>query len=443
LIEEEIKKLEKIKLKLVKEFELLEKLKKYNKILYFSGRIDKNDYILLDKEISLFEKKIKEILDEINKLFRLKKLNDTIQKLPIPSKIKEIPQKNINKRIERIKKKNYDRIIVKKSLLKKLAQRRKLERVKELQKRLNKEKKLMNLKVKIPKFKFDLQESTTLNKIYDFFFFNFPFIYVPAVEFLSKFNLSRHQIRLLALIYTLLFIFVSYLAAIYLSLFILYFLKVITDVKLIIFFMKITFFIGIFLVILAIVYPYYDMKQKEQEINNILPFVLVHMSAIASSGINFYQVLRMIAETKEYKVVADEFEKIILLVDFGGMDLISAINLIADQTPSSKLREILRSISYILQSGGDIEKYLNQKAEEAIMNLRINKEKYIGFLDVFSDLYVILVVAIPILFISVVAVLGSFSPSEKLYKFTKFAAFVIIPLIDILFLVILNFQERS
>jgi len=399
--------------------------------------IDHDTYVSLQKKIEQLKNKLTLLDKLIDRYFFFSKLNKKVQSSKLPSKVKDISQRIVNSHKEKIRKLNTSKIIIKKSLLQKLNKRAIKRPKRELPKKKS------NLGFKKLRINVNFGDSKKISRVFDFFLFNFSFIYLPAFEFLARFNLSFFQRSLLATVYTLVFIFIAYLTAAYLALLVLYLMKVITNLKFIIAFMKVTFLLGLVIVALLIFYPYYNLKQKESEIDQILPFALVHMSAIASSGINFYHIIKMIAETREYKALAEEFEKIVILTEYTNLDFLRAMEIVADDTPSEKLKEILKSLVYIIRSGGDVEKYLKQKSEEAILSLKIGKEKYIGFLDVFSDLYVILVVAIPLLFVSIIAVMSSFSPSEKMYKFAKFFTFVVIPLLDIGFLLLLNFNKQE
>ena len=414
------------------------------KNLYRKDLISEKEFFDIINNLNLIVEKVHFILSLIKKYKLQKKVNEVIQSLPIPQTIKDYSQKKLTEKENLIKKENFNRIIIKRELLKKLRMQeieKKIRKI-EIERRIDRKKKF-SLKLKSFSVNLDISKYSHLNRIFDFFMLKFNFFYIPILEFLDRFKLNRLQKHLLATLYTITMVFFSYLITIFSSLIVLYHLEVLTDVVLIKKIAKYSFIFGLFAIAIMLFYPYYYVKQKEKEIEEVLPFALVHMSAISSSGVNFYLTVKMIAETKEYKSLSEVFQKIVALVDIANLDLVSAIKEVSEEVPSKKLREILNSIVYITKTGGDLTQYLNQKAEEAILNLKISKEKYIGFLDVFSDLYVILIVAIPILFVSIVAVLSSFSPSERLYKIAKLGTYVIIPLFDLAFLLLLNLQQKT
>jgi pilus assembly protein TadC len=441
-----LKEFEKLEKQLKKDLESIKTIETKAKNLYKQGIIDEKKFLEIINHLKTVVNQIEKVLSLIKQYKFQKKVNNLIQSLPFPQVVKNYSQKKLKEKENSIKKENFDRIIIKRELLKKL----KMEKIEKKYEERKKELELVKLKkrsfpLKLKSFSinFDLGKYSHLNKVFDFFMLKFNFFYIPILEFLDRYNLSRTQKHLLATIYTITMVFFSYLTTIFFSLLVLYYLEVVTNIEVLKKIAKYSFFLGLISIIILVFYPYYYIKQKEKEIEDVLPFALVHMSAITSSGVNFYLALKMIAETKEYKSLSEVFQKIVALVEVANMDIISAIKEVAEDVPSRKLREILNSIVYITKTGGDITQYLNQKAEEAILNLKISKEKYIGFLDVFSDLYVVLIVAIPILFISIVAVLSSFSPSEKLYKIAKLGAYVFIPLFDLAFLLLLNLQQKS
>jgi len=438
--------LNKLEEQLQKNLELIKLIEIKAKNLYKENAINEKEFFDIIFSLRATINKVHSLISLIKNYKLQRKIDRVIQTLPLPQSVKNYSQKKLVEKENRIRKENFDRIIVKRELFKKLRMQEIEKKVKKLELRkehLTKKKKTLPFRLKSFSVNVDLDNYSALNRIFDFFMLKFNFFYIPILEFLDKFKLNRLQKHLLATIYTLTVTFFSYLLTIFASLVVLYYLEVITDVNLIKNIAKYSFFFGLIVIVLLILYPYYYIKQKEREIDEVLPFALVHMSAIASSGVNFYLTIKMIADTKEYKALSETFQKIVALVEIANFDIINAIKEISEETPSKKLREILNSIIYITKTGGDLTQYLNQKAEEAILNLKISKEKYIGFLDVFSDLYVILIVAIPILFVSIIAVLSSFSPSENLYRIAKLGTYVIIPIFDLAFLLLLNLQQKT
>jgi len=72
-------------------------------------------------------------------------------------------------------------------------------------------------------------------------------------------------------------------------------------------------------------YPSAEAMGIEGKINHELPFITIHMSAIAGSGIEPTQIFKIIALGEEYKNSKSEFKKIVNQVNVYGYDLITAL----------------------------------------------------------------------------------------------------------------------
>ncbi len=424
--------LNKLKKTLRKEIEILKKIDKAVEIKFKRGIYSREEYLELKREIYLFSQHIKRILQYVKKYEMENKLANF--NIPIISNYYK------NKKEERKKQINTmvgDKIIIKRKLYQKLKEKN-LNKKGELERKKLKDLKQIGKKKK-KEFKraINLTNLEAFNRIFTLFLEIAPNLYLWIYNYLRKFDITPFQRNLICVGYILILFFLGYLSTILLALLFLFFMGKIT-----IFFFKkalfLLFLLGILAIVFILVYPFYSLNEKKRKINNFLPFALIHMSAISSSGINFYFVIKMIAETKEYKELSEEFQKIVSLIEDFGMSLTDALKIVSEQTPSEQLSDILRSIAYLTRSGGDITNYLHQKSQESILEYKYNKEKYTSTLDVFSDLYVILVVAIPLLFVSTISILSSFSHSSVLPKIAKFGTYILIPFLNILFIIFLK-----
>lgn len=98
---------------------------------------------------------------------------------------------------------------------------------------------------------------------------------------------------------------------------------------------------GIFMYI----YPSGEAKSLSSKIDQELPFVAIHMSAIATSGVEPMVLFRIIIKSEEYKYTNREFIKLVNLVNFQGKDLVSALRSVAKSSPS-KIKRLTRWICY-------------------------------------------------------------------------------------------------
>ncbi len=427
----DLERIKKIEEALNKELEILEKLKEVEDLKFKKGYYTREEYLELKNEIILLTNHITKILSLIEKYKKEHKLANS--NIPVISHYYKLKRENRAKQINRFL---GDKIIIKRKLHQKLKEKNSKKR-KDVKDFISKEKKKRKVRKAI-----SLTNLKSFDKLFNFFLNLLPDFYLWIYNYLRKFDLTPFQRNLLSVVYILSFFLLSYLSVIFLALSFLFFMK-----KISLEFFKKTLlfltFLGVLVIMILLTYPFYSFNEKRRKINAYLPFALIHMAAISSSGINFYYVIKMIAETKDYKDLAEEFQKIISLVEEFNMSLTDALKLVGEQTPSDELADILRSIVYLTKSGGDITNYLQQKSQEAILEYKYNKEKYTSSLDVFSDLYVILVVAIPLLFVSTISILSSFSSSPILEKIAKLGTYILIPFLNLMFILILKMSGRE
>jgi len=109
--------------------------------------------------------------------------------------------------------------------------------------------------------------------------------------------------------------------------------------------------------ILMYYYPSNEGKNLGKKMDQELPFVTIHMSAIATSGVEPLSVFKIILKSAEYKYVNIELRKLMNLINFHGKDLVTALKATAKTSPSSKLADLLDGLSTSITSGGNLSDF--------------------------------------------------------------------------------------
>ena len=154
-------------------------------------------------------------------------------------------------------------------------------------------------------------------------------------------------------------------------------------------------------------YPSSEAKSIGKRIEQELPFVTIHMSAIATSGIEPMNIFRIILKNEDYIYTNAEFKKLMNLVNFHGKDLVTALRDISRASPSSKLKELLDGLATTITSGGNLVDFLNKHAENLLFDYRLEREKYTKTSETFMDIYISIVIAAPMIFIMLFVIMGS------------------------------------
>jgi len=154
-------------------------------------------------------------------------------------------------------------------------------------------------------------------------------------------------------------------------------------------------------------YPQTEAQSMGKKIDRELPFVTIHMSAIATAGVEPTNIFRIILKNEEYKYANQEFRKLMNLINFQGYDLVRALKKIALGSPSLKLRELLGGLATTITSGGDMHTFLDKHAEELLFDYKLEREKYTKTAETFMDIYISVVIAAPMIMLMLFVIMGS------------------------------------
>ena len=188
-------------------------------------------------------------------------------------------------------------------------------------------------------------------------------------------------------------------------------------------------------------YPINRAASRRRSIESNLPFVITHMGALSQTGIPPYVMFKLISKFDEYGEIAKEMKKIVRNIEVFGMDPITAIKEVAKRTPSEQFRQLLMGFVTTTESGGNIKLYLKEVGEQIMFEWRTKREKYIRFLDTFSELYTGIVIAAPLFLISLLAVMSMLQPTIggwDILTLTKLSTYLVIPIINIGFILFLH-----
>lgn len=160
-------------------------------------------------------------------------------------------------------------------------------------------------------------------------------------------------------------------------------------------------------VLLFYIIPFTEARDLGKKIDRELPFVTIHMSAIASSGLEPVSIFKIILKGKDYKYTSIEFNKIMNLINFHGESTVNALRKISASTPSQKLKELLNGLSVTITSGGELSDYLNQHAETMLFDYKLERERNNKTSETFMDIYISIAIAAPMILLMMFVIIGS------------------------------------
>ena len=157
-------------------------------------------------------------------------------------------------------------------------------------------------------------------------------------------------------------------------------------------------FVVVFL--LFILYPRVRGWERKKGIDGHLPYAISWMSFMATTGVIPYMIFKKLSEAEEFfGEVSQEAKLVVKDVELLGFDFIGALRNLASVTPSTNMRTFIQGAITNALSGGEMGTYFVSKAQEAMEENRKKFNEFISTLSLISEVYIIGLVAAPLLII--------------------------------------------
>jgi len=187
---------------------------------------------------------------------------------------------------------------------------------------------------------------------------------------------------------------------------------------------------------------YNKISNKKIGIEKEIPFALAYMSILASAGSTPLDILRRMA-IENYGDISSEFRKVVYRIDVLGNDEVSAMNDLANNTPSEIFRSIVVDIANIMYSGSGMKEYLEAKSKDLMNIKRQTQREFVDSLSIYGEMYmggILMMMIMSVIGIVMCGALnidiGPFKPSEAFVFFI----YLIMPLVNIIFYLLLEMK---
>ena len=186
----------------------------------------------------------------------------------------------------------------------------------------------------------------------------------------------------------------------------------------------------------TVMVPYLRADSRRREINILLPDAVSFMYALSLGGMSQLEILRAVADADDtYGEVSREFRTIMLETEYFDTDYRSAIRKQAFETPSDDLKQFLTDMLSVVDSGGDMTRFLDDKKTLHFRTAKQEQETVLETLELFAEVFVTLSL-FPLLLIIVLIVLSMLGQGQELVLFVT--VYLLIPLFGGVFLVIIS-----
>ncbi|WP_042662431.1 type II secretion system F family protein [Haloferax sp. ATB1] len=187
--------------------------------------------------------------------------------------------------------------------------------------------------------------------------------------------------------------------------------------------------------------PYTRSSARRREINLLLPDVISFMYALSVGGLNQLEILESVARADDtYGEAAREFQSIVWETAYFDTDYRSAIREQASVTPSEELSQFLVDMLSIINSGGDLTRFFDDKRSKHMRTARNEQEMALDTLELFGEMYMTLSL-FPLLLIIILAAMSLLGQVQDAMLYLT--VYGLLPLLGVMFLVMLATVRRD
>lgn len=187
-------------------------------------------------------------------------------------------------------------------------------------------------------------------------------------------------------------------------------------------------------------YPSIKADSRSRQIEAELPYVISHMAVLATAGVPPERIFRSVAMT-DGALVSQEMTDVVRDVDLLGKDIITALESASDRSSSRDFSEVSEGLIATVISGGDIRRYLYDKAK-SLMQLKMIRAKELSeTLSIVGECYVTLLIVFPLVVMIMFTVMASVSSSLAGYNIIMLMyllAYVLVPLCAAAMIILLD-----
>jgi len=198
-------------------------------------------------------------------------------------------------------------------------------------------------------------------------------------------------------------------------------------------------YIGYFL---FLIYPSTVISDRKNKIDKILPHAITFMYSLSLGGMNIIKIFKSLASYQDiYGEFSKEISRIVRDIELFGKDLRTALSDAIEFSPSDNFKEFLHGLITVLDTGGDITRYLEERSEFYFEKARQAQKGFIEFLGLMAETYITAFVAGPLFLIIIQTVMSMMGQGNDLILYL--VIYMIIPVASIMFAILIKLLTPS
>lgn len=194
---------------------------------------------------------------------------------------------------------------------------------------------------------------------------------------------------------------------------------------------------GVFL--LTYYYPSQAASTRNKKIDNSLHFATIYMATLAGTGMPPYKIFKVLSKYDEFKEISKIARGISQDMDVFGLDFNEALERAANNAPNKDLHDLLWNLRSTIQSGGDVRKFLEQRAVALTNQYRRKLEGYVKTLSLFLEIYITVVIVGSVFALVLTTIMGVLGGSTEQIQLIQLILITLgLPAMSLAFIVILK-----
>ena len=187
--------------------------------------------------------------------------------------------------------------------------------------------------------------------------------------------------------------------------------------------------------------PYSRASARKREIDMLLSDSVAFMYALSVGGLNQLEIIEAMAKAEDtYGEVSREFQSIINETEYFDTDYRTAITNQAMATPSKELSTFLTDMLSIVNSGGDMTRFLEDKKEKHMRTAKQQQELTLETLELFGEMYMTLSL-FPLLLIILLVIMSMLGDASEFMLYAT--VYGLIPITGVGFLVLVSTVKQD
>jgi len=190
--------------------------------------------------------------------------------------------------------------------------------------------------------------------------------------------------------------------------------------------------------------PFMKVGSRRQHLDTFLAFTSSYMTVLASAGVTPERILRSTAEKDPKFMLSDEIANVVGRIDLLGYDVLNALNAEVDRSPSTNYQDLLRGFAGVIRTGGDMKKFFQGITDHLFQKRALQVQSFLDSLGIIAETYVLMLIAFPLMLIVMLSIMASIGGSlggVDVFSFMYLMAFILIPICGLMFLFILDSMQ--